>query len=82
MEQQILVQNDQAIPRAVDQLPLVLTLKDAAEYLQYSVMTIRRRVWSGRIRSYREGQEHRIRREWLLEYEASLIAASQSSKEV
>lgn len=60
------------------ELPQVLTLKDVAEYLQYSVMTIRRRVWSGKIRSYREGQEHRIRREWLLEYEAELIAAGQT----
>ncbi|MFB0840990.1 helix-turn-helix domain-containing protein [Paenibacillus oleatilyticus] len=55
------------------QLPPVLTIKDAATYLQRSTRTIRRRIQAGEIRTYREGQEHRIRREWLLEYEERLI---------
>ncbi|EJW19193.1 helix-turn-helix domain-containing protein [Paenibacillus alvei] len=57
-------------------LPPVLTIKDAAEYFQRSTKTIRRRIKSGEIRSYKEGQEHRIRREWLLEYEQRLMEES------
>lgn len=54
-------------------LPPVLTIKDVAEYFQRSTKTIRRRIKSGELRSYKEGQEHRIRREWLLEYEHRLM---------
>lgn len=54
-------------------LPPVLTIKDAAEYFQRSTKTIRRRIKSGELRSYKEGLEHRIRREWLLDYERQLI---------
>ncbi|APB77435.2 DNA-binding protein [Paenibacillus polymyxa] len=54
----------------------VLTIKDAASYLQRSTKTIRNRIKAGEIRSYKEGQEHRIRREWLLEYEQSLIEST------
>jgi excisionase family DNA binding protein len=57
----------------VANLPPVLTIKDAAEYLQRCTKTVYQRVLSGQIKSYKEGQQHRIRREWLLEYEESLI---------
>lgn len=57
----------------IDSLPRVLTIKETAEYLRRSPMTIYRRIKSGELRSYKEGQEHRIRREWLLEYEQQLI---------
>ncbi|MED5019302.1 helix-turn-helix domain-containing protein [Paenibacillus chibensis] len=55
-------------------LPPVLTIKDAADYLQRCTKTVRNRIKSGELRSYREGQEHRIRREWLLAYENNLIS--------
>lgn len=54
-------------------LPPVLTIKDVAAYLQRCTKTIRNRIKSGELRSYKEGQEHRIRREWLLEYEQRLM---------
>ncbi|MCY9761612.1 helix-turn-helix domain-containing protein [Paenibacillus alvei] len=60
-------------------LPLVLTIKDAAEYFQRSTKTIRRRIKSGELRSYKEGQEHRIRREWLLDYERQLIEKGETA---
>lgn len=59
-------------------LPPVLTIKDAAKYLQRCTKTIRNRIKSGKLRSYKEGQEHRIRREWLLEYEETLIPVQNS----
>lgn len=54
-------------------LPPVLTLKDAAAYLQRCTKTVRTRIKSGEIKSYKEGQAHRIKKEWILEYEQSLI---------
>jgi excisionase family DNA binding protein len=58
----------------VSDLPRVLTIKDAAQYLRRSTKTVERRIIAGQIKSYKEGREHRIRREWLLEYEESLIS--------
>lgn len=66
----------------INSLPAVLTIQDAANYLNRSTMTIRRRIWSGTIRSYRDGQEHRIRREWLLEYEQSLVGEQEEGDEI
>jgi len=60
------------------ELPPVLTMKDAATYLRRSVKTIRRRIEAGEIRYYRDVREIRIRREWLLEYEAAKITQSES----
>lgn len=64
----------------VHQLPPVLTIKDTAAYLQRCTKTVRSRVKSGEIRSYREGHEFRIRREWLLEYEQGLIASAEQAQ--
>ncbi|MFD0710579.1 helix-turn-helix domain-containing protein [Paenibacillus sp. GCM10027626] len=55
------------------ELPPVLTLLESAQYLRRCTRTVRRRIKAGELRSYKEGQEHRIRREWLLEYEQRLI---------
>lgn len=57
-----------------ENLPPILTIKDAASYLRRCTKTIRNRIKSGELKSYREGQEHRIRREWILEYEKDLIS--------
>lgn len=54
-------------------LPPVLKLKDVAAYFQRSTWTIRRRSKNGDIRFYKEGQEYRYRREWVLEYEQRCI---------
>lgn len=59
-------------------LPQVMTIKDAAHYLRRCTKTVRTRIKSGQIRSYREGNQFRIRREWLLEYESSLIESKSS----
>lgn len=56
-----------------ENLPPVLTIKQVATYFSRSTKTIRNRIKSGELRSYREGQEYRFRREWILEYEQSLI---------
>src|SRR5690349_10429478 len=66
----------QMIDRTNPELPAILTIKDAASYLRRCTKTIRNRIKSGELKSFREGQEHRIRREWLLEYEASLVSRS------
>lgn len=55
------------------ELPPVLTIQDAATYFKRCTKTIRNRIKSGDIKSYKEGQEYRIRREWIHEYEQSLI---------
>lgn len=57
----------------MNNLPPILTIKDAAQYLRRCTKTVERRIRFGQIKSYKEGREHRIRREWLLEYEESLI---------
>ncbi len=61
--------------KSMDTLPQVLTIKDVSQYLRRSTKTVRDRIKSGEIRSYKEGQAYRIRREWMLEYEARLVAA-------
>lgn len=49
-------------------LPPTLKIDQAAEYLGVSVNTMRRRIKSGAIKSYKDGHLRRIRREALLEY--------------
>ncbi|MDH6675771.1 excisionase family DNA binding protein [Paenibacillus sp. LBL] len=59
------------------ELPAILTIQEAATHLRRCTKTVRNRIKAGKLRSFKEGQEHRIRREWLLEYEESLISKSQ-----
>lgn len=59
-------------------LPPVLKLNDVAKRLGRCHKTIRNRLKSGAIRSYKENNAYRIRREWLLEYEESLIVQPDS----
>lgn len=54
-------------------LPPILTVSDVARHLRRSTKTIYRRIHSGELRSYKEGHDHRIRREWVLEYERRLM---------
>jgi excisionase family DNA binding protein len=53
-----------------------LDVKDVADYLKISVWTVKNRLRAGELKGYKQGIYWRIKREWLLEYEASLIAAS------
>lgn len=57
-------------------LPAVFTVKDAAQYFRRSTKTIYRRIQAGQIKSYKEGTEHRIRLEWIREYEEACIDAT------
>lgn len=58
---------------ATKDLPNVLTLQEVADHLRRSTDTVRRRIKSGKLKAYLEGPHgYRIRREWLLDYEASL----------
>ncbi|MDX2330391.1 hypothetical protein GOL43_33465 [Sinorhizobium medicae] len=46
------------------------------EYFQVSESTVRREMKSGKLKSYKQGQQRRTTLEWVLEYEAELIASS------
>lgn len=50
-----------------------LTVRDCAAYLCLSKPTIDRLISAGKLRSYKNGRLRRIKREWLLEYEQTLI---------
>lgn len=64
----------------MDDLPTILTVDETAKYLRKCRMTIIRRIASGQLKAYKDGGEWRIKREWLLEYEASLIAATREAR--
>lgn len=57
-------------------LPPVCTITDVMNYFQLSRSTVWRLLKSGEIKSYRCSNKPRVKREWLLEYEESLIATS------
>lgn len=63
--------NNQTI---VDMLPPILTVDDVAQRHRKSMWTILRRIHDKKLKAYKDGGEWRIRREWLLEYERSLMA--------
>ena len=50
-----------------------LNVVDAADYLNISKYTVINRIKAGKLRAYKQGIDWKIKREWLLEYEASLI---------
>lgn len=58
------------------ELPPVCKISDVMDYFQLSRTTIYRLIKTGKIKSYKYGNKPRIKREWVLEYEESLIAAS------
>ncbi|WP_339295889.1 helix-turn-helix domain-containing protein [Paenibacillus sp. FSL W7-1279] len=50
-----------------------LDVIDAAKYLNVSKYTVINRIKQGKLKAYKQGIYWKIKREWLLEYEASLI---------
>ncbi|MGG1518724.1 helix-turn-helix domain-containing protein [Paenibacillus oryzisoli] len=50
-----------------------LDVKDCAEYLKISPVTVKSRLREGKLKGYKQGIYWRIKREWLLEYEQELI---------
>lgn len=57
-----------------------LTIEDAMNYFQVSESTIRRAIKSGKLKSYKLGQQRRIKPEWILEFESELIASAEADE--
>lgn len=49
-----------------DGLPEILTLKQVAEFLQVSNLTIQRAIQAGRLKAFKPGRDYRIRKEDLI----------------
>ncbi|KAF6569045.1 excisionase family DNA-binding protein [Paenibacillus sp. EKM206P] len=58
----------------LEQLPPVLSLRQAAQYLGLAEITLKRRIYDKKIRAYKDGWRWKIRREWILEYETNLLS--------
>lgn len=58
-------------------LPPVCKISDVMDYFQLSRTTIYRLMKSGKIKSYKFGNKPRIKREWVLEYEAELMGSAE-----
>lgn len=65
---------------SVIDLQPTLDVKDVAAYLKVSVFTVKNRLRAGELKGYKQGIYWRIKREWLLEYEASLIGEVQAER--
>lgn len=57
-----------------------LDVVDAADYLNVSKYTVINRIKAGKLRAYKQGIRWKIKREWLLEYEASLIGGDKNEQ--
>lgn len=57
-------------------LPPTLNVEDVMGYFNTSKSTIERALRSGKLKCYKQGQVRKFKREWVLEYEATLIAES------
>jgi excisionase family DNA binding protein len=60
-----------------NELPPVCKIADVMDYFQLSRTTIHRLIKSGKIKSYKYGNKPRIKREWVLEYEAELVGSAE-----
>ncbi len=49
-------------------LPEVLTLKQVAEFLQVSNLTIQRAIQSGKLKAFKPGRDYRILKEDLISF--------------
>ncbi|WDZ57699.1 helix-turn-helix domain-containing protein [Paenibacillus polymyxa] len=58
----------------LERLPPVLSLRQAAQYLGLSVVTLKRRIYEKKLKAYKDGGRWKIRREWILEYETNLLS--------
>ncbi|PWV97472.1 excisionase family DNA binding protein [Paenibacillus cellulosilyticus] len=50
-----------------------LDVKAVADYLGISAVTVKRRIADGSLKAYKNGGYWKIKREWLIEHERSLI---------
>lgn len=60
-------------PSQINDLAPTLDVITAGEYLNVSKYTVINRIKQGKLKAYKQGIYWKIKREWLLEYEASLI---------
>lgn len=51
-----------------DSLPEVLTVKQAAEFLQVATITIQRSIKSGKLGAFKIGSDYRIHKEELISF--------------
>lgn len=58
----------------MDELPPIASVDDVAEYFKVCRSTIFKAMRSGKLKSYKFGRQRRIKREWVMEFEASMIA--------
>ncbi|OBZ08899.1 hypothetical protein A8L34_22360 [Bacillus sp. FJAT-27264] len=58
-----------------EQLRPTIDVLDAAAYLNVSKYTVINRIKQGKLKAYKQGTHWKIKREWLLQYEASLISS-------
>ncbi|WP_438497114.1 helix-turn-helix domain-containing protein [Paenibacillus sp. IHBB 3054] len=63
----------------IDSLRPTLDVLDAADYLKVSKYTIINRIKEGKLNAYKQGKHWKIKREWLLEYEESLVSGNEWS---
>lgn len=52
----------------LDNMPDILTVKQLAEFLQVTELTIRRAINAGELKAFKVGREWRIERERVLEW--------------
>ena len=51
-----------------DSLPEILTVKQAAEFLQVATITIQRAIKNGKLKAFKVGSEYRIHKENLISF--------------
>jgi len=51
-----------------EKLPDILTLKQVAEFLQVSNITIQRAIQTGKLKAFKPGRDYRILKEDLISY--------------
>ena len=67
----------------MNELPPIASVDDVAEYFKVCRTTIFKAMRTGKLKSYKFGRQRRIKREWVMEFEASMIAeADRQRKEV
>lgn len=55
------------------ELDPIVTVDDVAKYFKVCRTTIFKAMKSGKLKSYKFGRQRRIKREWVYEFEASMI---------
>lgn len=61
-------QRSSPLPRSLDDLPLILTIKEAADLLAVDRRTIYSEIQSRRLRAFKVGNAYRIERDSLLTF--------------